>query len=209
MKNEVLEIGLERELFLLNSHKRIQEPKQFGFPVDEFQFLVEIRSLPSDRFYPVYTTMQQEELQYKLRANKFNMKLYDTPFIYAEKQWVDNLWNKYKLHKTEDKTQNIYGKQDQTHHKGVLPVGKDKCKLTSGVHVHFSSRDKKTGNVIELPIEKIVSLMDKTFKQEVTESERILGEWEPKTHGFEYRSLPANIDIYKVLKESFKILRSV
>lgn len=209
MKNEVLEIGLERELFLLDSHKNIKEPKQFGFPRDQFEFLVEIRSLPSDRFYPVYTTMQQEELQYKLRANKFNMKLCNTPFIYVEKQWVDNLWNKYNLHSFKDYTQNIYGKQDHTHHKGVLPAGKDKCKLTAGVHVHFSSRDKKTGNVIKLPIEKIVSLMDKTFKQEVLESERILGEWEPKTHGFEYRSLPANIDIYKVLKESFKILRSV
>ena len=37
----------------------------------------------------------------------------------------------------------------------------------------------------------------------------LYGEWEKKTHGFEYRSLPCNVDIYKVLKESFKILRSV
>lgn len=209
MKNEIREIGLERELFLLDNQKNVKEPKQFGFPRDEFEFLVEIRSLPSDRLYPVYTTMQQEELQYKLRANKFNMMLSNDPFIYAERTWVEALWKKYNLNRFKDYTQNIYGKKDETHHKGVLQVEKNLCKLTAGVHVHFSSRNKKTGEVIKLPIEDIVRQMDKKFKEEVILSERILGEWELKTHGFEYRSLPANIDIYKVLKESFRILREV
>jgi len=77
------------------------------------------------------------------------------------------------------------------------------------MHVHFSSRDPKTGNVINLPIEDIVYLMDNYFMDEIQESGRNIGEWEPKTHGFEYRSLPCNADVYEVLKKGFEILRNV
>ena len=59
-------------------------------------------------------------------------------------------------------------------------------------------------------LEDIVKQMDKSFEQEIKDSGRIPGEWEPKAHhGFEYRSLPCNTDIFKILKESFRILRSV
>ena len=49
--------------------------------------------------------------------------------------------------------------------------------------------------------------MDQKFKLEIEKYDRIKGEWEPKAHGFEYRSLPCNTDIHKILRESFKILK--
>jgi len=231
LSEEIREIGIEKELFLLDSDGNIMEPKLFGFPRDEFEFLVEIRSLPSDRLYPVYTTLQQEELQYKLRANKFGMELIDIPVKLAEPEWVDAHWKKHNLNNKDnsDHTKNIYYDytyktmitrnhhmewhiptiQQKTHHLGVLSLIDDEKTLTAGMHVHFSSRDANTGEVIDLPVEDIVKKMDKVFAFEVGHNNRIKGEWEPKAHGFEYRSLPCNVDIYKVLKESFKILREV
>lgn len=209
MNKEIREIGLEKEMFLLKGEE-IQEPRLYGFPKDEFEFLVELRSLPSDRLYPIYTTIQQEELQYKLRANKFGMVLDDTPNRTATSEWVDNLWNKYNLHKFNDcdYTKNVYKYIKQSHHFGVLDTGHpDTKKLTAGIHIHFSSRDARTGEVIELPIEDIVRRMDHYFKYDIHNAGRNLGEYELKDHGFEYRSLPANTDIFRVLKTAFKVLR--
>lgn len=211
MRKEIREIGIEKECFLIHKNE-IMEPRQCGFPKDEFEFLVELRSLPSDRFYPVYTTLMQEELQNSLRANKFGMTLMDTDSLKVPKKWVDKLWNKYNLHRFDDCdcTKNIYGNKEQSHHFGVLDTKEPHIKkLTAGIHVHFSSRDSNTGEVIDLPIEEIVRKMDKQFRDVIETSGRNLGEWEPKSHGFEYRSLPADADVYKVLKKSFKILREI
>ena len=208
---EIREIGIEKEMFLLDGKRFIKEPKLYGFPRDEFEFLVELRSLPSDRLYPIMTTLNQEELQYQLRANKFGMHLNNSPNRYITSRWVENHWNKYNLHRFDncDYTKNIYGKPKESHHFGVLDDGEDNKRLTAGIHVHFSSRDSTTGEVIQLPVEEIVKSMDEMFVKEIEDSERNKGEWEPKTHGFEYRSLPCNADIYKVLKTSFKILREI
>ena len=96
-----------------------------------------------------------------------------------------------------------------SHHLGVLPNDELTNKLTSGMHIHFSSRDSNTGEVINLPIEKIVKRMDESFKDIICTADRNYGEYELKSHGFEYRSLPCNVDVYRVLKEAFRILRSV
>jgi hypothetical protein len=211
---EIREIGIEKEVFLLDKNRQIMEPKLYGFPHDEFCFLVELRSVPSDRFEPAYLSLHQEELRYKLRANKFGMELRDIPTVIKSKDWVDKHWNKYNLHKFDDSdnTQNIYNPyhKKQSHHLGVLDTENPDIKtLTAGMHVHFSSRDSETGEVIGLPIENIVEKMDKHFYYEIKNVDRNPGEWEPKAHGFEYRSLPCNIDVYKVLKESFRILREI
>jgi len=36
VSKEIREIGIEKELFLLDKDKNIMEPKLFGFPRDEF-----------------------------------------------------------------------------------------------------------------------------------------------------------------------------
>jgi len=206
---EIREIGLEKEVFLMKGNQ-VMEPRLYGFPKDEFEFLVELRSLPSDRLYPVYTSLHQEELQYSLRANKFGMVLCDQPNKVVSEEWLEELWKKYNLDRFNDcdYTKNIYNKKGPSHHFGVMgaPMGK---RLTAGIHVHFSSRDSETGEVIELPVVDIVRKMDQVFENDIKFAGRNIGEWEPKDHGFEYRSLPCNVDIYKVLKKSFKILREI
>jgi len=210
--SEIKEVGIEKEMFLMSGDV-IKEPKSYGFPRDEFEFLVEMRSLPSDRFYPVYTTLKAEELQYSLRANKFGMHLDDDTNKFVSKRWVDDLWKRHNLDRFKDCdcTKNIYPemKKKPSYHFGRFDFSKDQYKLTAGIHVHFSSRDAETGDVIDLPIEEIVSKMDVSFYDTISVAGRNRGEWESKPHGFEYRALPSNANMYEVLKKSFEILREV
>ena len=195
---KLLEIGLEKEMFLVKNGK-IMEPKLYGFPFDEMGFLVEIRSYPSDDFYPILSSIQEPETLFKLRAKRLGMKLIDEPFLKTTNKFIQHISKKYKHNELPCLTKNIYGTK-LSHHTGIMGH-----KVTSGIHVHFSSRIGI--KVLKLPVEKIVKEMDKKFKLEIEKYNRIKGEWEPKAHGFEYRSLPCNTDIYKILEESFRILK--
>lgn len=195
---KLLELGLEKEMFLLKNGK-IMEPKLYGFPYDEMGFLVEIRSYPSDNLYPILSSMQEAETLFKLRSNKLGMELVDTPFLEATDEFIQYLSKKYRHDELPCRTQNVYGTK-LSHHTGIMDHN-----ITSGIHVHFSSREGT--KVLKLPIEDIVKEMDRRFETEIEKYNRIKGEWEPKAHGFEYRSLPCNTDIYKILEGSFEILR--
>ncbi len=197
---KILEIGLEKELFLLKDGK-IVEPKLYGFPFDEMGFLVEIRSYPSDNVYPILSSMQEPETLFKLRARQLGMELVDEPFFEADDKFLKYISKKYRHDKVPCFTKNIYGTK-LSHHTGIMG-----SRVTSGIHVHFSSRIGT--KVLQLPVEEIVKKMDKKFKPEIEKYNRIKGEWEPKAHGFEYRSLPCNANISEILDESFKIIKNM
>ena len=135
------------------------------------------------------------------------MKLFDINHVYYNKSWVDEIAKKYDIYNIENKTQNIYGCKEN-HHLGIF----DTCmsdrnyKLTAGMHIHFSRRKKTSGDILDLPIKEIVRFMDDNFEDKIKISGRISGEWEPKKYGFEYRSLPCDIDMYKVLPRAFEAL---
>ncbi len=195
---KILEVGLEKELFLLKNGK-IMEPKLYGFPFDEMGFLVEIRSYPSDNPYPILSSIQEPETLFKLRAKQLGMELIDEPSLETTNKFIQHISKKYRHDEVPCLTKNIYGTK-LSHHTGIMGSG-----VTSGIHVHFSSRIG--AKVLKLPVEEIVKKMDKKFKPEIEKYNRIKGEWEPKAHGFEYRSLPCNTDIHKILGESFRILK--
>ena len=195
---KLLEIGLEKEMFLMKNGK-IMEPKLYGFPFDEMGFLVEIRSYPSDSFYPILSSIQEPETLFKLRAEQLGLELINEPFFETTNKFIQYISKKYKHNELSCLTKNIYGTK-LSHHTGIMGH-----RVTSGIHVHFSSRIGT--KILKLPVEEIVKEMDKRFKLEIEKYDRIKGEWEPKVHGFEYRSLPCNTNIHKILKESFKILK--
>ncbi len=195
---KLLEVGLEKEMFLVKNGK-IMEPKLYGFPFDEMGFLVEIRSYPSDNFYPILSSIQEPETLFKLRSKQLGMELIDEPFLETTNKFIQYISKKYRHDELRCLTKNIYGTK-LSHHTGIISQ-----RLTSGIHVHFSSR--RGTKVLKLPVEEIVKEMDKKFRREIEKYNRIKGEWEPKVHGFEYRSLPCNTDTHKILEESFKILK--
>jgi len=210
----IKEIGLEREFFLLRKDDdSIVEPIEYEFPADIFGFLVEFRSKPWKHLNTVKMTWDMEKSYWRHRADIFDMKFHDAPYMLVPNSTGQYFCNKYNGANYPDCTKNIYKKITGSHHLGIFfdwdSYGN--CLLTAGMHVHFSQRDSKC-NVIpftDAQIMQIVKHMDDVFRPAITAAHRILGEWEPKKHGFEYRSLPCDIDEYHVLKEAFYILRSV
>jgi hypothetical protein len=216
MENIFTEIGIEKEFFLLrqghseNIYERIVEPKEYEFPADCFGFLVELRSEPWNHLNTVKMTWDMTKSYWEHRADKFGMELVDIPYMIVPKNKAKYFYNKYGGDRYADLTKNIYNTTKGSHHLGMFFDG-DSCRLTAGMHVHFSIRDYH-GNVIPFSTEqvhKIVETMDNAFKREITDTDRILGEYEMKQHGFEYRSTPCNVDVYKTLKVAFGILRKV
>jgi len=201
----IKEVGIEKEYFLTTLTDQLVEPAEYGFPYDEMGFLVELRSVPSTQASTIYMSLLQEKTHQQARARRFDLSLDENHTVYYDADWVDAVAKKYKVHDFIDFTQNIYGKKE-SHHLGIFDIGPGK-KLTAGMHVHFSCR-KHDGTVIELPIEEIVKEMDKRFETEVKSSQRILGEWEPKDHGFEYRSLPNTANSYIVTKTALEVLEN-
>lgn len=83
----------------------------------------------------------------------------------------------------------------------------------AGLHIHFGSLVKKESSYrdeegdmqrIELSgvylvnMPRILWILDGAFKDEISAARRIKGEYEIKEHGFEYRSLPATVNLDKV-----------
>ena len=220
--NEFREIGLEREFFTLrrgieSPSERIVEPADYEFPRDIFGFLTEITSKPWMHLNTVKMTWDMEKSYWEHRADKFGIELVDIPYIDVPRKTAQYFYDKYGAVNYQDLTQNIYNKHGidgpeecKSHHLGMFFNGEN-CRLTSGFHVHFGIRNE-FGIIVPFTKDQIKSIvlhMDESFDKEISETERIKGEWEPKQHGFEYRSLPCNVDVYSVLKEAFKILRSI
>lgn len=216
--SEIREIGLERECWLLRD-RQIMEPSKYGFNFcsDEMGFLLEERSFPSKNLEPLIMTLEMQHIMMKHRASLLGMEISYEPYRFMDKEFVDYITKAYKILEFTDYTKNIYGTK-QTHHLGIIPESITKSpitgdmlyRLTAGVHVHFSKRDLKTGEALDLPVDYIVKQMDEAFKEDIERTKRIAGEWEPKKNGrFEYRSLPCDVDVIRVVKEAFRILRSV
>lgn len=199
------EIGLELEVFLLDKVNNILEPSIYGFPSDEMGFLIEIRSEPSDDIRLLWNDIHLKRTIIGHKAKKLGFKIERVPYKKVSKYFIEYISSKYRHQEFPDLTRNIYG-TDFSHHTGFL----DNI-ATAGLHVHFSRREI-IGNkcrLIQLPIRNIVRRMDEYFKKEIIQSKRILGEYELKTHGFEYRSLPNNMNIKEVINYSIKVLEEV
>lgn len=50
-----------------------------------------------------------------------------------------------------------------------------------------------------IDVPKVIMILDKEFKDEIAKAKRLPSAYEVKPHGFEYRSLPNNVDIDKLL----------
>lgn len=199
------EIGIELELFLLNKNNDILEPFLYGFPADEMGFLIELRSEHS--YNPIHVINSIENLLdiANRRAHKMNLETKLVDFIKISPEFKEYVSSKYRHSMMPDHTKNLYGFKE-SHHTGIHDL-----RATAGLHVHFSSRniDESGCTMNVLPVEKIVKEMDDMFLSEIKEVDRILGEYEMKEHGFEYRSLPATSKINKVCFVSIDILNKV
>jgi len=198
------EVGLEVELFLLNKNNQILEPSIFGFPSDEMGFLIEVRSHHSNTGKSVLESLKAGIDWNKRKADKLGLTVDLCPFKKVDGFFQKRIAEKYHHDRMPDQTRNIYGRF-VSHHTGLHDG-----LATAGMHVHFSTRDinleTNTSRIVELPVERIVRMMDDAFPEIEPVYGRIKGEYELKCHGFEYRSLPCNAKPERVVKTALSIL---
>lgn len=80
----------------------------------------------------------------------------------------------------------------------------------AGLHVHFGSmqtfsygRGEAAGTFTysgQLNLPRIIWFMDRAFRDGIKAARRVPGEYELKDYGFEYRSLPADVSLDKVVR---------
>lgn len=199
------EVGIEREYFLLDSDGNIVEPALFGFPFDEFGFLVEIRTLPYTKTKPLIEELVGLISAHEAQAEKLGLKLRLCHRLSMDGEFVKHLRKKYAWDYLRDTTANIHNGVEVSHATGIDRWTNKIIWGTAGLHVHFSRKRIlfPTQRVLEypiikrvqLPIDKIVLAMDARFSQPILLSNRIKGEYEIKPYGFEYRSLPADVNV--------------
>lgn len=195
-------IGIEKEFWLLNNIGQIQEPAIFNFPYDEYGFLVELRTNPCIDMASLLADFDYRLRLLELKAKMLAFRLSDEARMPIPKYFIEYLSPKYRYGSLKDLTANVNDGTVNSHATGIFGDY-----LTAGIHVHFSRHDE-LGRRVQLPIFEIVKKMDLNFRGIILKSNRILGEYELKPYGFEYRSLPANAPLEKVVRKSFKILES-
>lgn len=196
------EIGLEREVWLLDNNGKIMEPKIYWFPNDDFGFLIEERTRPHDNPEMIIQDLDKLHEAIIYQAKLFNLRIVlqdEMSMGNYNSKLINMLSEKYGYGILEDLTANINSGVTKSHATGIIDNH-----LTAGLHVHFS-RKTSDGKRVQLPMFKIVSEMDKIFFDEIKESKRMHGEFEVKPYGFEWRSLPATADIKKVLNTAFSM----
>jgi hypothetical protein len=192
------EVGIEREFFLLDKNRKIVEPKKYGFPYDEFGFLVEIRTGHYEKARPVLEELSDLTATLKNLANVHGLRMVDVARMPIDKDLIARLGKEYTYDNIPDLTSNVYGIKT-SHATGILGDI-----LTAGLHIHVSRKDVY-GNKIDLPIEEIVFALDDAFYEDIEREERIRGEYELKPYGFEYRSLPMNVNPSFIVNYMFNL----
>ena len=212
-----MRVGLEKEFFVLRDEKPIPLVRggglcgysfgiPFGIPHDECGWLAEARSQPFTSIIDAVFSLKAAVYRIERQIADINKRPEFTavsPLVLTDNP-VMKMDRSVKLQaaryfpKGVIKYQNLYGHQC---HKNSMR------EATAGVHVSFtderSYRDKegteRTYN-INFDWPQIFIKLDAAFAEEIKASKRRPGFYEIKPDGrVEYRSLPANVDLDKLI----------
>jgi hypothetical protein len=207
-----LKIGLEKEMFLLDENKAVLEIPSH-LPQDDCGYLLEARGEPSTNIEQAVFSLMAEE--YKIRENvQKEFPTYETTDEPYKKVSKDFLMQIMRTHiKGKIKYQNIY---EFKRHKTA------QNEVPSGIHISFTC--PKERSITYLPKSNSTTLetqaynamfdwlqifkkLDEAFKDEIKAAKRLPGFYELKEDGrIEYRSLPSNTDLKKIIKVLKEIL---
>jgi hypothetical protein len=193
--------GLEQEFFVVNKKNAIVVPREALSPfMDGGGILVEARSEPQT--HPALALVALKLAQAKLKKA-----------VRKEKRWLKLL--------SQGQVSPASLRYAQAHKKGFNPNERvferfrNPVKLDfkrpgvylAGLHIHLSQPDTYNKDRF-LPFDLIypVRLLDQEFAREIRLSGRLPGAYQMKPYGVEYRSLPATVDLKKVVKVLVKLL---
>jgi len=197
----MFKFGLEKEYFIANVVTEELMVVPTNLPYDESGILVEFRS---DAFADIYEAVYNLEAHtHKVLREQLPSNLYvlDNPVMKVSRDLRLKASRVYAKGLTS--YQNIYG---HTRHRNSL------SEHTAGVHISVTYTkhvycDKETVSYYGMwDWVQFIRLMDEAFADEIKESKRRPGFYEIKSDGrFEYRSLPSNVSMEKIIEVISKV----
>jgi len=199
----MLKIGLEKEFFVKRNNQYIVVPKEL--PYDESGLLAEARGCPCDCPISAVFSLKAQEYKLKTQAEGIGVVLLSDSIANIPKNI--KIEASRKFFKGLTKYENLYGYQS---HKNRI------SESTAGIHISFTNscdillEDNKSVRTYNGMFDwvKIFRQLDYEFKEEIKNSKRLPGFYELKPDGrIEYRSLPSNTDLDKIIEVLVKILK--
>jgi hypothetical protein len=191
-----MKYGLELEWFLQakDSDNLIMIDKSV-FPYDESGFLVEARGQPANSIRDAVFLLKAEMYSLEKLAETSGYKLILEPLGKLSKEELRKIRRQFV--KGIESFENLYGYT--SHANGSL--------LTAGLHISFTNqriaqeKNKTSTTVNELfDFSKLFRKLDSAFADEIKIAKRRPGFYEIKADKrIEYRSLPNNVDLLKVI----------
>lgn len=196
-----LKMGLEKEFFVKNTDGEFVMPEQYGLSYDECGYLCEARGAAANDILTAVYNLKAEEHRLHMKANARFVVLDDTPIAMLPKNML-----------LEGRRRYVKGVISYRNFKGFTTHRNSAKEQIAGVHISFSNpvslpikdnKGKVTGYTDFLQNFDWMSIfwrLDIAFAAEIKAAKRNPGFYEMKPDGrVEYRSLPANVDLDKVI----------
>jgi hypothetical protein len=194
-----MQFGFELEFFLTHKKIPVLIPSALRQHADESGWLVEARGKP--RSCAIEAAFSLQAAIHKLR-NELKIKGHRLTLKAVERVTFEVVT---QARKTFVKGRNLYRNMYGLDLPPIRHEENGDIWAKAGLHIHFSNyyeiQDEKqcTHKVHKcLDMTEIIRLLDAEFANEIKTTERVPGMYEFKNHGFEYRSLPATINILEV-----------
>jgi hypothetical protein len=199
---QMIIVGLEKEMFLTKSG--IAQVIPDDIPQDDNGLLAEARGMPFGDVYSAVYNLIGEVKKISDIAKKRKYKVSDSPSLVVSRETL-LLANRTHT-KGLLKYQNMYGFKEHNNKPN---------EVTAGVHISFTNQMEMFAPTYKTePVKyngmfdyvQIFKALDEAFEAEIKESRRNKGFYELKADGrIEYRSLPSNVNLTKVIS----VLRSI
>lgn len=189
-----MKFGFEKEYFVYAPPNYDYIIVPAGAPKDECGWLAEARGEShSDPLSAAYL-LSKAEADLEIYLGKFGVKLdLENSYSKLPKDLVRQATRRFGKNPVGDERRNLYGKD--------WPLANIQ---RAGLHVHFSNQGFVEGKNGTVPYSRffdpipIIRALDKKFATAIKANKRIPGEYELKSYGFEYRSLPSNVSAREV-----------
>lgn len=181
--------GFEREFFLVSlSDGSVKIAAEHGLPHDGCGYLVEARGQAHRS--PI-------EAYYLLRAAEHRLKIPSGMQLQPNSRKLDKKFKHECMRK--------YGKNPQTDF-SVSGRWNSSSLSHAGLHIHFGKRltywddegKERTAGAGLINIPRIIKALDTQFKTTIKAAKRAPGLYKLKDYGFEYRSLPSDMNVVAV-----------
>lgn len=189
----MIKIGLEKEFFIKNGGNYVIAPT--GLPFDSCGLLAESRGLPFSCPVEAVFSLKADIQRLTDKATKMGLQLVDEPIAKIPRETVIAASRKFV--KGLVKHQNLY---EYKSHRN------NRSELTAAVHISFTDESSFNHDKGVFKYNKmfdwvqLFKYLDKEFSLEIKEAKRNPGFYELKDDGrIEYRSLPANVNLDKVI----------